>query len=198
MLITTLDSWFDPKVTRSLLRKLPKQLILSFSETYIENKKIFTFKNWVPPTSWKFADCLLHQEKSPSPRRPSTNFLFLLPKFHSLPPLNNSFHVYSPIKTSFLGVVLDPVPILNWLMFSIYRMLFLSLINHSSSDSYNLIKKSPEQNFHSLSIGGDAPCCVYICITNLLFNWLSSISPLCHIVLWFTYDLLNMWFTQYT
>ena len=171
---------------------------MSFSETYIENKKIFTFKNWVPPTSWKFADCLLHQEKSPSPRRPSTNFLFPLPKFHSLPPLNNSFHVYSPIKTSFLGVVLDPVPILNWLMFSIYRMLFLSLINHSSSDSYNLIKKSPEQNFHSLSTGGDAPCCVYICITNLLFSWLSSISPLCHIVLWFTYDLLNMWFTQYT
>ena len=28
-------------------------------------------------------------------------------------------------------------------------------------------------------------CCVYICITTLLFNWLSFISLLCQIALWF-------------
>ena len=39
-------------------------------------------------------------------------------------------------------------------------------------------------------------CCVYVRIAALWFNWLSFISFLCHIVLWFTSDLLNMWFTQ--
>ena len=69
-----------------------------------------------------------HQKNSSRSRLPQPNFYSPSSKVHPPPlPLNNNFHIRTPIKTSFLAAFMAPATLLStsFLLVNIFALIFL-------------------------------------------------------------------------